>query len=561
MFVQNRWVRRPLVLVAAGVTATSTLAGVALLGPSGASAAGPAVEALAPITLSIDTRLGRHPISPEIYGMNFADPALAAELRLPADRWGGNATSRYNWTANTSNTGSDYFYENVVKQADQSLDSFVAADLGRGTAPVVTVPMIGWISKVSPSQHPFLCSFPRAAFPSQDSFDPFDAGCGNGLLAGAELTGASATTTSVAAGAPFVRSMVTHLVATHGDAAHGGVRFYGLDNEPGLWNSTHRDVHPAPLSYDELAAKSTATAAAIKAADPTAKVLGPSDWGWCAYFYSAADRCGGSPTDHDAHGLDLAPWYLRQMKAYAAAHGGVRVLDYLDEHYYPQASGVGLSSAGTPAIQALRLRSTRSLWDPAYVDESWIGTDVKAPPIQLIRRMKAWIAAEYPGTRTAITEYNFGGLEAINGALAQADVLGIFGREGLGLATLWGPPEPAQPGAFAFRMYRNYDGAGSRFGETGVRSSSTGQGRLAIYTANRASDGALTVMVINKTGRAITAGTSLAGFLPATRAARFSYSAANPSVIVRHTPLPVTDTGWSATYQANSITLLVLQPS
>jgi hypothetical protein len=139
-------------------------------------------------------------------------------------------------------------------------------------------------------------------------------------------------------------------------------------------------------------------------------------------------------------------------------------------------------------------------------------------------------------------------------------VLGIFGREGLGLATLWAPPEPAQPGAFAFRMYRNYDGAGSRFGETGVRSSSTGQGRLAIYTANRASDGALTVMVINKTGRAITAGTSLAGYLPAARAARFSYSAANPSVIVRHTPLPVTETGWSATYQANSITLLVLSP-
>jgi hypothetical protein len=509
------------------------------------------------VALSIDSTLGRHPISPDIYGMNFADPALARELRLPTDRWGGNATSRYNWTNNTTNTGSDYYYENIVKSAGDSLDTFVRNDLARGTRPVVTVPMTGWVARQSPAAHPFLCSFTRAAFPTQDSFDPFDSGCGNGVRGGTRLS-ATPGTTSVAAGAPFVRSMVTHLVTAHGDAAHGGIRYYGLDNEPDLWNSTHRDVHPAPLSYDELAAKSTAAAAAVKAADPTAKVLGPSDWGWCAYFYSAVDQCGSTPTDHDAHGADLAPWYLRTMKAYAAAHGGVRVLDYLDEHYYPQAAGVALAPAGNAATQALRLRSTRSLWDPAYVDESWIGTDVKAPPIQLVRRMKGWVAAEYPGTRTAITEYNFGGLESVNGALAQADVLGIFGREGLGLATLWGPPSASQPGAFAFRMYRNYDGAGAAFGETGVQGRSTGQGRLAVYAATRAADGALTVMVVNKSGTAITAGTSLNGFLPAAQAARFGYGAANPAAIARQAPVAVTAAGWTTAYPANSITLLVL---
>jgi len=52
--------------------------------------------------------------------------------------------------------------------------------------------------------------------------------------------------------------------------------------------------------------------------------------------------------------------------------------------------------------------------------------------------------------------------------LAQADVLGIFGREGLDLATLWGPPVTTDPGAFAFRMYRNYDGAGAHFGDYSV---------------------------------------------------------------------------------------------
>ncbi len=67
----------------------------------------------------------------------------------------------------------------------------------------------------------------------------------------------------------------------------GGVRFYGLDNEPDLGNSTHRDVHPMPLSESELCSKSRATAKSVKAADPTADVAGPGDWGWCAYYYSA----------------------------------------------------------------------------------------------------------------------------------------------------------------------------------------------------------------------------------------------------------------------------------
>ena len=89
--------------------------------------------------------------------------------------------------------------------------------------------------------------------------------------------------------------------------------------------------------------------------------------------------------------------------------------------------------------------------------------------------MQEWVDANYPGTKLAITEYNWGGLEHINGALAQADVLGIFGREGLDLATLWGPPDDTEPGAYAFRMYRNYDGTGSGFGDTSVKAASADQ--------------------------------------------------------------------------------------
>ena len=199
-------------------------------------------------------------------------------------------------------------------------------------------------------------------------------------------------------------------------------------------------------------------------------------------------------------GCPFGAWYLEQFARRRAAAGGTRLLDYFDEHFYPQESGVALSPAGDAATQALRLRSTRALWDPTYVDESWISQANGGKPLAWIRTMRAWVRKYYPGTKTAISEYNWGGLDSMNGALAQADVLGIFGRERLGLATLWGPTGAGDPWAYAFRMYRNYDGNGGQFGSTSVHAVSSNQGRLAVYAATRGSDGALTVMVINKTG-------------------------------------------------------------
>jgi hypothetical protein len=93
------------------------------------------------------------------------------------------------------------------------------------------------------------------------------------------------------------------------------------------------------------------------------------------------------------------------------------------------------------------------------------------------------------------TTLTFGFHNAHNGALAQADVLGIFGREGLDLATLWGPPEIDDQETFAFLMYRNYNSMGGAFGETSIQASSADQEKLAIYGAQRASDSALTLMV------------------------------------------------------------------
>jgi hypothetical protein len=530
-----RWLHLRPTLV--GILLTATLITASPVAPISAASPGP--------VLAVNIAANRYPISPDIYGMNFADPALAQELRIPVERRGGNATSRYNWQTNVSNTGSDYFFENIAGQ--QTTDQFVDADRAHGTQSVITVPLMGYVAKASPADHPFTCGFSVATYGAQQQTDPFDANCGNGVRPDGTLLSGNAADTSVVADASFVQDWVTHFVSRYGAASAGGVGYYDLDNEPTLWNIAHRDVHPDALTYDELKTRTETYAPAIKAADASAKTLGPSDWGWSAYLDTYV------PGDRAAHGnVPLGQWYLQQMQAYEQSNH-VRILDYFDEHYYPQANGVTLGAAGDLATQALRLRSTRSLWDPTYTDESWIGQVMQTLPL-----FHSWIDASYPGTKLAIGEYNWGGLESINGALAEADVLGIFGRERVDLAAMWDPPSANQPGAYAFRIYRNYDGHGASFGDVSVQSTSGDQGKLAIYGAQRSSDQGLTLMVINKTGTDLTSPLSLSGVTPLGNAQVYRYSGANLNAIVRQADAPITPGGLTTTYAANSITLLVI---
>ncbi len=514
--------------------------------------------------LSVNVLADRHAISPDIYGMNYygtntaAHLALMQEIRLPVDRWGGNVTTRYNWLTNSFNSGFDYFFEgnpntgNVPPGQPSESDEFINRDRPTNTKSIITIPTIGYVSK-NHDQH--LCGFSVAKYGPQKAIDtPFAPDCGNGVrLDNSLITNNDWQDTSRIATPQFMKDWIADLIAKYNTAANGGVKFYQLDNEPSDWHNTHRDVHPVPLNYDELRNYTYQYGAAIKQADPSALTLGPSNYGYGVYADSLV------PGDKAAHNnIGFSEWYLQQMKLYEQQNG-VRILDYFDQHYYPAQPGVTLSPAGDAATQQLRLRSTRSLWDPNYTDESWIGQS-GFPPVQVIPTFRSWINANYPGTKTAITEYNFGGFESINGALTQADVLGIFGREQLDLATLWTSPFNIQLVAFAFRMYRNYDGAGSAYGNTWVQSSSADQGQLAIYGAQRTSDGALTLMIINKTSDDLTSPLALTNINPAGTAKIYRYSEANLNTILAQPNQFVTPTGFTTTYPANSMTMVVIPP-
>ena len=559
--------------------------------------------------LSIDVSAGRHAISPDIYGINFywdlgsnTDPngaagLAAADVRATTRRWGGNPTSDYHWKLDVQNLDNDWFYEvlpdtsiNAANLPEgSSFNQF--ADQVRLTGGKVynTVPVLGWLPKARAE----MCSFDIRKYPNQCKVDPYaqyhTAKCGNGIAYDAACGDPNVadgkspsspvyikndpTDAYVQADESLQAEWVRYAVSRFGKSGQGGVTVWSLDNEPIWWDNTHRDIHPDPYTYDELLAANQRYAAAVKQADPTALVAGPVGDNWASLWFSKKDIVSGqargnywsNPVDRNAHGgVPLLSWYLQQMKAYEQQHG-IRLLDYLDHHAYLAPGNLAFSSAGNAATQALRLDSTRVFWDPTYVvtGDYWIrdvdrnGANV-AP--QFIPRLRDIVAQNYPGTKIALTEYNWGALDDINGALAQADLLGIFGREALDLATLWGAPKPTDPGAFAFKVYRNYDGIGGTFGETAVQAASTDQGKLSVYAAVR-SDLNLTAIVINKTTNDLSTTVTLANFAAAGAAKVWRYSAANLSAIVAQPDLQVGGSGIDAVFPANSITLLVVPPA
>jgi len=526
-------------------------------------------KAMPAVALAVDATAARKPISPLIYGINGygldgGDAAYLSALGVSVRRWGGNNVTRYNWMLDASNAANDWYFENVrLSNAtnppdDSGANRLIAQNRLSGVDTVLTVPMIGYVAKNGLTS---TCGFSVAKYGAQQDTDAqWQPNCGNGVKPdGSLVAGNNPADTSLVAGPRFTQDWVGYLVKRYGKASGNGVRYYNLDNEIDIWWDTHRDVAPVGLKYDQLRERTYQHAIAIKTADPAAQTLGPVIDGWTYYWHSPYDgqrQDWQTPDDRNAHGgMPLVPWYLQQMQEYQRVHGK-RILDFLDLHYYPAAAGVSLSPAGNAATQALRLNSTRSLWDPSYVDESWIAA---AGPdggiVKLIPRMRAWVQSYYPGTKLAVTEYNWGAPEHINGALAQADVLGIFGREGLDLATLWSPPLSTQPAAFAFRMYRNYDGNGAKFGETSLSATSNAQDRLAVYAAEEAATGALTLIVINKTAAALSAPLSLNHFAATGVLKGWRYSAAQLGSIAHLADQSFAGSQFTASYPANSITL------
>lgn len=467
---------------------------------SGGTPSGPPITPGDPgahdVLFTIDTTSNVHAISPYVYGSNQGD--LKAEAKnLTLTRVGGNRLTAYNWETNASNAGSDYQYENDDNISSSStagapMKQSVTDATSAGASIIMTVPMAGWVSADE--------SGPDDAHPASDSviaqhFFPIIASKGSAFSYPPDTTD----------GKVYADEFVAWLESQFPTAQTDPTRriFYMLDNEPDLWSSTHSEIHPNAVTYAELVQKSTALAAAIKKVAPKTLVFGPASYGWEGYV--------SLQNASDANGRDFIEFYLDSMKT-AEQQNGARLVDVLDLHWYPEATGGGtrIIDDGTGADEvAARLQAPRSLWDDTYTETSWITSSTNGP-IELIPRMTKKIADHYPGTKLSISEYNYGAGGDISGGIAEADALGIFGRDDVFAATAWLLSKTNTFLFGGFAMYRNYDGNGGSFGDTSVSATTSATDKSSVYASISSSNGTNVVVVaINKESSAVKAGITL----------------------------------------------------
>jgi hypothetical protein len=469
------------------------------------------VQASRELKLSIACEGPTTPISPGIYGIAFSpredhEHAYLWELGATGRRWGGNPAERYNWKlGNAWNTAEDWFFRNLNYSNDPSFTwkKFLAVNQERGVMTALTVPILGFVAKDTKSY-----SFPVKRFGPQAHSDPNLNDAGNGIDAtGRPIAPGPASLTSIATDPGFVGDWVRAISTYERVRGQGAlVHTFLIGNEPMLWNTTHRDVHPAPVTYDQLLDTTLRYGAEVRRAYPAARIAGPALWGWTAYFYSAKDMAHGvrMRPDRRAHGdVPLLEWYLTKLREHEE-QTGEGLLDAVSIHYYPQADVY--NDKVDPESAALRIRSTRSLWDPRYVDESWINE-----PVRLIPRMKELIEASYPGRGLILGEYSFGGEQHMSGALALAEALGRFGELGVDEAYYWTYPAKDSPAYWAFRAYRDYNGTGGRFLEESLVTTGATPDLSLFASTNAARDKLVVIALNNHPNDALGARVTLAG--------------------------------------------------
>jgi Glycoside hydrolase family 44 len=515
------------------------------------------------------------PVSPYVYGVN-AFAVWEQTTKWGLARQGGDAFTAWNWTNNYSNSGADYcFWEGQDGGGNKLAGTIAASGSGfpistaqsLGVAYLATAPIVDHVSASFSNNTGINDLCPGNPTCSSGSANGYAANSGNLSFASTNASSAAfvanaaskpggdyctcepgATCTGgcvpSATGTVYQDEFANFLKVNYGSG--GAPVFVQLDNEPNYWPGTHPEIWPytgtpgcgtsGTVSFDDIVTRNTTYATAIKKAFPTTKIFGP---------VVAQDGIIYAGDYTDSHlPTPFSDYYLGQMAANSVT-AGTPLVDAFDVHYY--------TSNGTTS-QCVQV--PRMFWDPNFkdftaaqtdsIDYGWSGQnnyfDTSLYPRQMIPRLLGKISTAYTGKSTAapglsFSEYNAGCETTIEGGVAQADLLGIFGREGVYAATAW-PLKTVANGATlvnylvaAYDSYRNYDGKGTVVGDTTVGATTSDVEDTSVYAFAHSTDASLVdVVAINKTSASLSFTVNIANAPALTAATLYELTSAKVGV-------------------------------
>src|ERR1019366_7225398 len=445
-------------------------------------------------TIVVDANSQRTAISRGIYGVALDNDDSMQVAAL--NRWGGDATSSYNWKNDLSNSGHDWNcanYESRFKPPvpdamyTNSSDEFVHYNITKSADTLMTIPITGWVASMAT---------PNPGNPNCAGGTAISSCCATLGTSEEELVdkGSSVLDTS------FMGSWVQHLVSTFGSAANGGVRYYQLDNEPDNWQSLRTDVYPT--------------------------------------LYPPGTSCEPFYTTNSSIGVSLNQDFINRTIAYAKA---IKAAD-------PTASVLFMSTENPEDLVALPNVECGSPAGP-YSIGSWITSAYPGTGICISE-----YGVRNDGTNGGTPDATTGAQEA--DVLGMYGRLGF--RVAAYWATLVNGTTHL-PVYNAMAMYRNYDGKGGQFGPYSIGAASPNAG-VNVYASSDSSTAPTKawVMLVNVSGTAQSNLTiAVDNFTPAGSAQVYrSVAGAAPAPDTAATITAARITGFSLA--ANSIALLVL---
>ena len=430
-------------------------------------------------TMNVSVKLDgtKKEISPYIYGVNeFGNAENLKNVKVNNVRQGGNRYTGYNWETNWSNAGEDWQHSSDTNIGDDSDGAGYAPRKLSETCQKYNIPY-----RITTLQMAGYVSADKSGSVKEDEVAPSDRWKKVAFRKEGELSLTPDTTDDTV----YMDEYVNYIVNTLGNAkSETGIQGYSLDNEPVLWNDTHPRIHPEEVTNSELVSKSIELAKVVKEIDPDAEVFGPAFWGMLPCMNIGETGNGFTDSDWQAVKNDYfwyLDYYLDQM-ANAEKEAGKRLLDVVDVHYYAQ------DCSTDDAI----LQAARSLYDPTYVENSWL-QPWGAQYFPFLANIKKSIDKYYPGTKIAVSEYNLANIsdekntgKSVVSAIAEAEALGCFADNDVYFATYWGTLPECPYVASAINLYTNYDGEGAAFGDTLVEASTDD---ISLATAYAAIDG------------------------------------------------------------------------
>jgi hypothetical protein len=461
------------------------------------------------VTLSVDPTQGKTAISPWIYGRNNnvsdnpSKPTSAANWQLYKDAGlrmfrenGGNNSTKYNWRLKLSSHPD--WYNNVYSHDwDYSLNSILTKT--NNTQALFAFQLLG---KVASNKNNNFSDYSYNTSQYWPGVENNWAGGGGPAPYGNGGDGNSNLYLENWAADSTV-GILTHWNSLGYDASR--YRYWNMDNEPEIWRATHDDVADSTITAEVFMQKYFAVAKAARLKYPGIKLCGPvspNEWQWYTWNNTKVLYKGA-----------YYPWmeYFIKRIAEEQAASGVRLLDVLDIHCYPN----------TASNNDLTLQLHRLWFDTQWNTKLANGVKVVGPyswnssvkKEYFFERCNQWltqyIGANH-GVKFGISEYgsiaNHGSEDPNVIACWYASHLGTFADKGIEFFTPW---DWYQGQWEVMHLFSNY------YGTLAVNTTNSLDTLVNAYSSISADEDSVMVLIVNKDqNNARTVNLNLQNFVP-----------------------------------------------